>query len=130
MSSSMLAPIPPIDQPFYLFPKNGIPITWAPILGSTAETTRTPITDATGTMTVLDQDGEPVPGANAIAFVEISPGVYEALIDGTLFTGLDDDGNPLPFGAGYTTVISLTSPTVTEPGYWEIPTVLKARNTP
>lgn len=111
-----------IQQPFVLFPGNSIPVLWALILGSTWNTTKTPITDATGTLTIYDSTGTPVPGADGIAFTTTdTPGTYQALIDGTMF-------NP-PVGSGYTSIIEMSSTSASAVGQWTIATVIRPRTT-
>ena len=116
--SSLLLPLQ-ILQPFNLFPGNGVPIQAVLLLGSTWNTTQTPVVDATGTLTVYDPLGNEV---YSVPFTNEGAGFYQALIDGPSF-------NPTP-GSNYTTVIALTSPTVQQPGKWTIPTNVRPRTTP
>lgn len=118
-----------IQQPFNLFPGNGIPIQWQVILGSTWNNVQTPVTDATGTLTIYDPDGNEVYtvpftyiGGTTYAGGTYPLGLYQAMIDGPSF-------NPTP-GNNYKSVISLTSPTVAEPGLWTIATNIRVRTTP
>jgi len=132
MSSSPLAlPLANILQPFLMFPGNSVPILWSIISGATINNpVPTPVTDATGSMTVYDQNDNPCPGATNVPAVATStPGTYSFSIDGTLF-GKDSRGNALPLGSGYTTVITMNSMIVGGPAEWTIPTILKDRNSP
>ena len=120
--STLLLPLT-IQQPFIFFPGNTVPVMCMVILGSTWNTTQTPVTDITGTLTIKDASGNPVTGANGINFVQslTVPGLYTATINGASF-------NP-PEGSNYTTEIEMTS-TGNGPGLWTILTVIRFRTTP
>jgi hypothetical protein len=108
-----------IQQPFIFFPNNDTPILWAIVNGANSE----PVTDAVGTLTILDPTGNPVSGASSLPFsATTTPGTYQANIVGSVF-------NPAP-GTRYVTVISLTSAYANGTGEWQIPTVIRPRTTP
>jgi hypothetical protein len=115
---STLLPIS-IQQPFVFFPGNDVPVMWAIVFGATSE----PITDAVGTLTILDPTDNPVPGASSLPMTPTTtPGTYLATIVGTEF-------NPAP-GTRYVTVVTLTSASANGTGEWQIPTVIRPRTTP
>lgn len=114
----------PVRQPFTFFPGNDQIVLWQIISGETLQTPNWQfLSDATGTLTVYDPNGNPVAGANALSMSQVSgqPGVYQATIVGSLF-------NPSP-AQNYYTVITLTSPSVNATGKWTIPTIIAPRKT-
>jgi hypothetical protein len=112
-----------IQQRFVFFPGNDCPVLWSVILGSTWNTTDSPITDATGSLTITDANGGDVPGATALPFSPTAtPGTYQAQIVGAGF-------NPTP-GTRFLATIKLSSVSAQATGIWEIPTVIRPRNTP
>jgi hypothetical protein len=89
-------------------PLNDNIVEWGPLVdGLTVNSTPpTYVNDATGTATLLDPNGVPVPGANAepFAYVATSNGLYRAEF-------LNGAFNP-PLGSGYILEIVLDSATV------------------
>lgn len=103
-------------QPFVMYPGNTFPVLWALVAGATGM----PVLDATGTLTVYDPSGAPVPGATSISSTSTTPaGTYEFLINGSLF-------NPEP-GQDYSTIIEMSSVSAGGVGRWTVSTIIRPR---
>jgi hypothetical protein len=100
-----------VTDPLVYFQGTDQTLSWGPvIIGSTFGGAQTPVTDCTGTATLLDQNGNPVTGANAIAAAGGTGGIYTFAIVGSAF-------NPSP-GNFYKTLIKLSSPGLTAIAQW------------
>jgi hypothetical protein len=99
-------------------------IQWGPLVtGPTANNpSPTYVDDASGTATLLDPNGNPVPGATGLSFTYVtsSTGIYQAQIVGSSF-------NPAP-GSGYTLQVRLTSGSAGA-GFWTVPATVAVRST-
>lgn len=116
-----------IQQPFVYFPNNSIPVLWNVVSGVTWSTTKTPVTDCTGSLTLYDPQGNAVSGATGLfAQATTTPGLYQFVID----AGSDGSLFHPDVGRDYKTVITMNSPTVGGPARWTIPSVVRARANP
>jgi hypothetical protein len=116
MSSTVLTPVPTL---LVFSPLCGQFLEWGPIVDgvSNAYPPLVYLDAATGTLTIKDPAGVPVPGASALSFAYVngSTGLYRALIPATF--------NP-PLGSGYTSVIDFQV-TGYQPRHWEVPTWIR-----
>ncbi|HEY0701271.1 MAG TPA: hypothetical protein VGD60_00745 [Candidatus Acidoferrales bacterium] len=87
-----------ISDPFIFVPASDNFLSWTVAQGSDGVT---PVTDCTGTATLLDEYGESVPGATAVAMSTTGGGVYKCTFPNGTF-------NPAP-GRNYRLKIQLAS---------------------
>jgi hypothetical protein len=106
-------------------PGNDQVIQWGPIVSGPTANSPTPTyaDDATGTVSLVDSQGNAVPGCTnlALTYVASSTGIYQAQILGSAF-------NPQP-GSGYKLLIKLLS-TLYGLGFWTEVAYVAVRSAP
>jgi hypothetical protein len=107
MSNSTAFTTGAIDDPFIFVPASDNFVSWTVAQGSDG---KTPVTDCTGTATLLDEYGQPVPGANAVSMSTTGAGIYKCTFPNATF-------NPPP-GRNYRLKIQLTSATLGATRTW------------